>query len=199
MSEGIVLASASEIRGRLLREAGVKLQVRPVAVDEALLRCSLEAEGAAALDMATALAAVKAARRSTKESTNLVLGCDQILQFEGKVFGKASNREGAREMLSRLRGKTHTLVSAAVFCESGREVWRGASQAEVTFRNFSDSYLDSYLEGADASLLQSVGCYHIEAEGIRLISGLKGDVYAVYGLPLIPILGYLIDRNVIDG
>ncbi len=195
MTRAVVLASSSEIRKRLLKEAMVPLHVVPAVIDEESARRSLRSEGASPLETATALAELKARRVSRPSDGKLTVGCDQILEFEGKAHAKAADMEAARELLLRLRGRTHKLHAGTVVCESGRPVWRGVSSAEVTFRSFSDSYLDLYLRRGGPGLLDSVGCYRIEKEGIRLIARLSGDIYAVYGLPMIALLGYLEGRG----
>ena len=197
LTQTVVLASASAIRKRLLEAAGVKLDVRPAVIDEDLFRQSLQSEGASPAEMATALAELKA--RKVPGHGKLTIGCDQILEFEGKAHGKAADMAAARAFLLRMRGRSHRLHAAAVICENGRPVWRSVTAAQVTFRPFSDRYLDHYLQRGGRELLGSVGCYRIEEEGIRLVADLSGDIYAVYGLPMIPLLEYLAERGVLEG
>ena len=198
MAKTVVLASASEIRKQLLEAAGVALQVRPAAVDEDRIRQALQAEGSAAREMAASLAEIKAMRVSAKAPETLTIGCDQILEFNGTAHGKAASLPEARGFLRKLRGKTHRLYSASVICDGGSTVWRACVHADVTFRNFTDRFLDGYIERGGSALLGSVGCYRFEQEGVRLIAKLTGDVHAVYGLPLIPILGYLAERGILE-
>ena len=198
MANTVLLASASEIRKELLEAAGVALRVRPAAVDEEMFRQALEAEGAAAREMAIALAEIKAKRISAAVPEILTIGCDQILEFDGMAHGKAATLQEMREFLIKLRGRTHRLYSASVICDGGNTVWRACTYADVTFRKFSDNYLDGYINRGGSALLNSVGCYRFEQEGVRLIAKLTGDVHAVYGLPLIPILGYLAERGILQ-
>lgn len=198
MTKKIVLASASEKRRQILNSAGIALEVRPAAIDELSIRQALKLEGADPKEMATSLAEIKARRVSRPSDGRLTIGCDQILEFEGQSYGKAADLIEATTFLQKLRGKTHFLHSAAVVCEDGHVVWRGIASASLTFRNFSDKFLDRYLQRGGTSLLDSVGCYRIEEEGIRLVAKLSGDIYAVYGLPMTSLLEFLESRGVLE-
>lgn len=198
MNQTVVLASASIIRRKLLHAAGVPLEVKAANVDEEALRRSLIAEGATPIEMSTALAEFKSRRVSRQYEGQLIIGCDQILEFEKTAYGKVIDMDAAKKFLLKLRAQTHILHAAAVICVNEQPIWRSLSSVEVTFRYFSDKYLDAYLKRGGASLLNSVGCYHIEGEGIRLIANLSGDIYAVYGLPMIELLGYLTDQGILE-
>lgn len=198
MTQKVVLASASETRKRLLSSAGVSFEAIAAVLDEESIRQSLTLEGAAPIEMSTALAEMKALRVSAQYNEHLVIGCDQILEFDGKAHGKARDLKVAKKFLQILRGKTHKLHSASVICENNIPIWRAVSSAEVTFRNFSDSYIDNYLQRGGHELLYNVGCYRIEEEGIRLFASLTGDIYAVYGIPMIALLGYLMERGFLE-
>ncbi len=195
----MILASESDIRKRLLQAAGVPFVVVKARLDEESARAALDADGVLPGDMALALAELKARKVSLKNPAQLVIGCDQILEFEGRAIGKARNIDEARSVLQAMRGKTHHLYAASIICENGREVWRGRTKAAVTFRKFSDVFLENYLLRRGHEILGSVGCYQIEEEGIRLVAQLKGDLYAVYGLPILELLQYLTDRKAIEG
>ena len=193
----LILASASPIRLSLLRAAGVEAEARPVAVDEEAIRQSLEAEGAHPRDIADALAEMKARKRSEKTPDDLVLGCDQVLEFDRRAWGKAETPDAARAQLQALRGQTHRLLSAAVVYDRGQPVWRHVGEVRLTMRSFSDAYLDSYLSRNWVSIRHAVGCYKLEEEGARLFSRIDGDYFTVLGLPLLPFLGWLADRGAI--
>jgi len=198
MSAKLVLASGSEIRQALLRQAGVAFDIRPVRVDEAAMRAALQAEGAPPRDIADALAEMKARRASTGSDTELVLGCDQVLAHKDAILGKPETPVQAREQLCLLRNSTHLLISAAVICEGGQPVWRHTAAVRLTMRDFSDSYLDAYLARNWQSVRHSVGGYKLEEEGVRLFSGIEGDYFCVLGLPLLELLVYLGRRGVIE-
>ena len=194
----LIIASASSIRLSLLRSAGVEAEARPVRVDEEAIRLSLEAEGAHPRDIADTLAEMKARKRAEKDPEALVLGCDQVLDFDGKAWGKAETVDAARAQLQRLRGETHRLLSAAVVYDRGEPVWRHVGEVRLTMRSFSDAYLESYLSRNWDSVRHAVGCYKLEEEGARLFSRIDGDYFTVLGLPLLPLLGWLADRGSIE-
>ena len=191
----LILASASPIRLSLLRAAGVVAEARPVAVDEETIRQSLEAEGAHPRDIADTLAEMKARKRADKDPDALVLGCDQVLEFDRRAWGKAETPDAARAQLQALRGQTHRLLSAAVVYDRGEPVWRHVGEVRLTMRSFSDSYLEDYLSRNWDSVRHAVGCYKLEEEGARLFSRIDGDYFTVLGLPLLPLLGWLADRG----
>jgi septum formation protein len=191
----IVLASTSSIRATLLRNAGLQITTHAARVDEDLIRKALQAEGATPRDLADALAEMKAERVASRNPDALVIGADQVLEFEGQAFGKPDNTDALRQQLLALRGKTHRLLSAAVVFEDGRPVWRHVAQARLTMRPFSDAWLDGYLDRNAAHLLDSVGGYKLESEGVRLFSQIEGDYFTVLGLPLLPLLDWLAVRG----
>lgn len=191
----IVLASSSSIRAALLRNAGLEIATHPARVDEAAVRAALEAEGAPPRDLADTLAEMKAERVARRHPEALVIGCDQVLAFQGQAFGKPADAAELRAQLLALRGRTHQLLSAAVVFEDGRPVWRHVGQARLTMRDFPDAWLDDYLARNGADLLDSVGGYKLESEGVRLFSAIEGDYFTILGLPLIPLLGWLGERG----
>ncbi len=190
----LVLASASAVRAELLRRAGLAFDVAPVRLDEAAVRGGLEAEGAHPRDVADTLAEMKAQRGSARAPDALVLGCDQVLDLDGEIFGKPADVDAARTQLIRLRGRTHRLWSAAVLYHAGQPVWRHVGEARLTMRSFSDAWLEAYLAEA-SGLEQSVGGYRIEGAGVRLFSRVEGDHFTILGLPLLPLLDVLVARG----
>lgn len=197
----LILASSSAIRLQLLTAAGVSVTALPVRVDEEQIRLSLMAEGAKPRDIADTLAEMKARKAAEKRmasgGTEYVLGCDQILECQGRIFAKPNTPSEAAENLATLRGQTHRLLSAAVLYHQGEPVWRHVAEARLTMRHFSDSYLEDYLARNWESIRHSVGGYKLEEEGSRLFSAITGDYFTVLGLPLLPLLGYLQDRGTI--
>ncbi|HXJ02381.1 MAG TPA: Maf family protein, partial [Micropepsaceae bacterium] len=143
--------------------------------------------------IAHALAEAKAMAISEHHRHALVLGADQILLCEGKVFNKALDEAEARTTLLALRGKEHELISAAVMARDGQAIWRRTDIARLTMRDFSDAFLDEYLTAEMPDLLGSVGCYRIEGRGAQLFSSVKGDHFCIRGLPLIAVLEALRD------
>ena len=193
----LILASASETRRRMLAAAGVQVTLSPARIDEEGLRLSLAKDGASPRDMADALAEMKARKAADRHPDAVVLGFDQILEHEGAALGKADTRLTAGTQLTSLRGKTHTLWAAAVLYHRQQPIWRTMGKASLTMRDFSDAYLQAYLDRNWPGVAGSVGAYHIEAEGARLFSVVSGDHFTILGMPLIPVLGYLSDRGFI--
>ncbi|MFD0859492.1 Maf family protein [Roseovarius aquimarinus] len=198
MTVRIILASQSQIRRQLLANAGIACDVMPARVDEEAVKDALLAEGATPRDTADALAELKAAKISERERGALVIGCDQVLAFDGKILSKPASPEEARAQLRALRGKTHRLVSAAVICEDGRPTWRHVGVVQMQMRDVSDAYLDDYIARNWESIRHSVGAYKLEEEGVRLLSRVSGDYFHVLGLPLLELIGFLAAREEIE-
>ena len=194
----ITLASTSQIRASMLAAAGVPVRTEPARIDEEAVRAALEAEGSGPRDIADVLAEMKAARVSHRHPDDFVIGCDQILVCDGQIYSKPDGIDAARAQLRRLRGRKHTLFSAVVLYHQRRPEWRHVGEASLTMRDFSDAYLESYLQRNQACVTSSVGGYMVEQEGIRLFSAIDGDHFTILGMPLLPLLAQLGIRGVIE-
>ncbi|WP_136443411.1 Maf family protein [Pacificoceanicola onchidii] len=199
MNLDLLLASGSQIRADLLRAAGLSIEIESPRLDEQAIKAALLAEEASGRDIADALAEAKAQKVSRKNPQFLVLGCDQVLEFEGRILSKPASEEEAREHLLTLRGKTHRLLSAAVLYRESRPVWRHVSTARLTMRPFSDDYLNRYLDRNWPDIGSSVGGYKLEKEGVRLFTTIQGDHFTILGLPLLELLNHLAITRLIDG
>ncbi len=195
----LILASASTIRAQLLRQAGVEFDVVLARIDENALRASLEAEGARPRDIADALAEQKAMKVAGRNPQALVLGCDQILDCEGRLHTKPATPEDAIRQLRQLRGRPHRLHTAAVLYSQAQPIWRHVSTPELKMRDLSDNYILDYVEANWSEIHHCVGCYQLEGIGIRLFERISGDYHAILGLPLIELLTFLIRRGDIAG
>lgn len=198
-SPDLCLASGSEIRARLLRDAGLSILTAPVRIDETTVRTALEGEGATPRDIADTLAEMKAQKAAAKGLHRLVLGCDQVLALGREILGKPGSRDEAAEQLARLSGQTHQLLSAAVLYEDTAPVWRHVGVVRLTMRALSADRIDRYLDRTWPTVATSVGAYQLESEGIRLFTRVDGDYFTVLGLPLVELLNALILRGDIDG
>lgn len=198
MPQSLVLASTSDIRQTLLRNAGLDFDVVAARVDEETVRNSMLAEDASPRDIADALAELKATKVSAKRPDDLVIGCDQVLNLQGRLLSKPTTPEEARAQLGDMRGKRHDLLSAAVICEGGKPIWRHVGVVRMTMRSFSDVYLDGYIARNWESIRHSVGAYKLEEEGVRLFSRIEGDYFTVLGMPLLDLLSYLTLRGDIE-
>jgi septum formation protein len=181
----------------MLRAAGLAVTAIPARADEASIRAALEAQSAPPRDIADTLAETKARKLSQRYPEACVIGADQVLELDGVIFGKPADPDAARAQLQRLRGRTHLLHSAVVLYHESEPVWRHVGRASMTMRNFSEAYLESYLARNWESARQSVGCYKVEEEGLRLFSRIEGDHSTILGLPMLPLLSYLSERGFI--
>ena len=186
----ITLASTSRSRSTLLENAGLKIACVAPGVDETLAKQALLADGLGPRDIADALAELKALKASRRVD-GLVIGADQTLDLDGALIDKAADIHELRSILLRLRGRPHWLHSAVVVAQGGVPVWRTVRSAKLTVRDFSEAWLDGYLEACGAEVQASVGGYHLEGLGIQLFTQVDGDYFTILGLPLLELLDFL--------
>jgi septum formation protein len=197
MAQTLILASESASRKAMLSAAGVPFTAVAAHIDETAILQSMLAERASPRDIADALAELKALKISRNAPGVLVLGGDQMLECDGRLYEKARTIAEARETLLALRGKKHKLISAAVIARDGAAIWRHIDDATLTMRDFSGAFLDEYMSKAGSILTSGVGAYESEGLGLQLFSSIRGDSYTIRGMPLLPILEALRNHGVI--
>jgi septum formation protein len=194
----LILASTSTTRQQMLRDAGIEFESCAPAVDEAALKSQLVKQGADGRVLAETLAEAKAKAVSVQNPSALVIGADQILAIEDNILlDKAESPQLARAQLKILSGKGHRLISAVVVAAAGVPVWRHVGIAQLLVRPLSDAFIDDYVAKHWADIRHSVGCYQIEGPGAQLFSRVEGDYFDILGLPLLPLLNFLRERNII--
>ncbi len=195
----VVLASASETRASMLATTGVKIELRPAAVDESEIKTSFKAAGGSPGDAAVALAELKAARVANTLSDNaIVLGADQILASDQGWFDKPTDLAAARRQIELLSGKQHELHTAVVGFRGRVRIWHHLNLTRLWMRSLSPAFLDNYLNAVGEDALHTVGSYHMERLGPHLFSRIEGDYFSILGLPLLPVLAFLRDQGVVQ-
>lgn len=195
MTARLILASGSQIRQQILRDAGIPFEVVKSDVDEDALK-QAHADLTPAL-MAVLLAKAKANQVSSAYPDDFVLGADQTMELGGQLLDKLPRRELARERLTAMRGKLHQLHSGLALMHANQTVWEHQQTSTLQVRPFSDAFLDAYLEAAGQELTASVGAYAFEGLGSQLFDQVDGEFHAILGLPLLPLLTALRDLRVI--
>ena len=192
----LILASQSASRTAMLSAAGVPFTAEPAYADEAALKAAMA--GRHPRDVADALAELKALKVSARHPGHLVLGSDSLAVLDdGTILDKPASRDEARDHLTRMSGKRHDLVSAAVVAENGRPVWRIVDKAKMFVRPLSPMFIETYLDAEWPAIAGCVGCYRIEGPGAQLFARIDGSQFTVLGMPLLPLLDYLRTRQVL--
>ncbi|MGY6660708.1 MAG: Maf family protein [Glycocaulis sp.] len=192
----LVLASGSASRRAILDKACVPFTIDPADIDEGAVKAGFAGTPA---ELALELARQKALAVSPRQAGKLVLGADQVLEFEGRAYDKSRDEAEARARLIMLCGRTHALVGGLVLACDGQIVWQHQSRCEMHVRNVSDSFLDRYMRDAGSILTAGVGGYAYEGLGAQLFERVEGDFFSVLGLPLLPLLDALRQHGVLEG
>ena len=198
MTEDLVLASASTARAGLLAAAGIDFRIEPAELDEGLLQQICRARGRDAAECALALAEAKARQVAERcGRAAVVIGADQLLVRGGVWFDKPADLRQVRTQLQALRGRTHEVVAAVCAVQDGSRLWHAVSRSRLTMRNFTDVFLDDYIAAEGADVFGSVGAYRLEGKGVQLFEVIEGDHFAILGLPLLELLGFLRTKGMI--
>ncbi|MGH6795962.1 MAG: Maf family protein [Methylocella sp.] len=187
----LVLASESPGRQGLLRAAGIPFEISTAAIDEREIEAPLVASGANVRDIALHLSRAKALLVSGKKPGRLVIGADQTLCLEGRLFGKPAGRAAATAQLEALSGRTHELYSGCCVARENTLLFETVGVARLSCRRLSPAFIDAYMTQAGEALLNSAGAYQIEGPGIQLFDAIDGDHATILGLPLLPLLKFL--------
>lgn len=186
----LTLASQSAARRKLLRDVGLSFDAVSAGVDEDAVKTDMLSGGGSPGEIAKALAEVKAIAVS-RRTPGLVIGTDQTLDVEGVLFDKAHDLDQLKRHLQTFRGRPHRLHSAVAIARDGVVVWGVTETATLHVRDFSDAFLDRYLQREGDAVLGCVGGYRIEGEGLQLFDRIEGDYFTILGLPMLGLLDYL--------
>ena len=191
MFDKIVLASKSKVRKKILEENGINCIVEPSDIDEDLIKESLLKENATPKLISKNLAELKANKVSNKNPDRIVLGADSVIDFEGELISKPKSRQEALEILMRLNGKKHQLISSVCISKNGSMIWNCTDASTLTMKKLNLDEIKSYLLKIKDKELYAYGVYQIEADGRSLFSKIDGDEDTIMGLPIKKIKEYL--------
>ena len=191
MLNKIILASKSEVRKEILDKNNIKCVVEPSYVDEEPVKESLLKEQASSEIISKNLAELKANKVSMKKNDEIVLGADSVIDLEGELISKPESREEAMEILRKLNGKSHFLISSVCISKNGSMIWNYTDKAKLTMKNFTDDELKNYLSKISDETLYAYNVYQIEGQGRSLFASIEGDEDTIMGLPVKKIKEYI--------
>ena len=191
MLSKIILASKSEVRKDILNKSNIKCIVEPSNVDEDPVKESLLKENVSPEIISKNLAELKANKVSIKNTDEIVLGADSVIDLNGELISKPKTREEALTILKKLNDKSHFLISSVCLSKNGSMIWNYTEKAKLTMKNFSDQELKHYLSKISDETLYAYNVYQIEGEGRMLFASIEGDEDTIMGLPVKKIKDYL--------
>lgn len=198
MTQTLILASQSPFRRMLMENAGLSFSAMAADIDERAVEAELAHLAPSPSDVALHLAEAKARDVARRNPGHIVIGSDQTLSLDDRVFHKPRDLADAREHLRALSGRTHALNSAIALSLDGEMRWRHVSTAWLTMRSLSDAFIDRHVARVGDKALSSVGAYQLEGEGIQLFEKIEGDYFTIIGLPMLPLLAQLRKMGAID-
>ena len=191
MLNKIILASKSKVRKEILDKHKILCEVKPSNVDEDIVKEALIKELASPEIISKNLAELKANKISMNETDRLVLGADSVIDLNGELISKPESRKEALEILKKLNGKKHNLISSVCISKNGSMIWNHTDKAELKMKNFSEDDLEIYLSKISDEDLYAYNVYQIEGEGRNLFINITGDENTIMGLPVLKIKEYL--------
>jgi len=186
----LILASSSGIRKIILEKHNFNILVHAPNVDEEEIKKSLLQENAKPKEVAETLARLKAVKVSGKYKDQIVLGADQVLSLEGRIFGKPKDKKVAKFILQQLNNREHELINSICLAKNGSSIWSYTESSFLKMKKFDDLYLDEYINNISDDILQRYGVYQIEDEGRKLFSEIKGDDFSIMGMPIDALINY---------
>jgi septum formation protein len=198
MTPPLILASQSPFRRMLMENAGLPFRAQAAEIDERAVETELAAGNPTPQQVAEALAIEKARDVAGRNPGALVIGSDQTLSLEGRVFHKPADMAEAKAHLTAMTGRTHSLNCGIALVRDGETLWNHVSVAHLTMRPLSEEFIDRHLARVGTRVLASVGAYQLEGEGVQLFERIDGDYFTILGLPLLPLLAKLRDLGAID-
>ena len=190
----IILASKSEVRKKILDQNSIRCEVVPANIDEELIKDSLLKEKASPEIISKNLAELKANKVSKKRHNHLVLGADSVIDLNGELISKPTNRDEAFAILKKLNGQKHQLISSVCISKNGAMIWNFTDVSTLTMKQLNSDEIESYLTKIKDKELYAYGVYQIEADGRSLFSKIEGDEDAIMGLPVKEIKEYLNEK-----
>jgi len=190
----IILASKSEVRKKILDQNGIECEVVPANIDEELIKDSLLKEKASPEIISKNLAELKANKISEKRHNHLVLGADSVIDLNGELISKPTNRDEAFAILKKLNGQKHQLISSVCISKNGAMIWNSTDASVLTMKQLNSDEIKSYLTKIKDKELYAYGVYQIEADGRSLFSKIEGDEDSIMGLPVKEIKEYLNEK-----
>ena len=187
----IILASKSGVRKEILKNNNIDFTAIPSNVDEDQVKDSLLAVGASPMLISKNLAELKSVKISTRYPNQLVLGADSVISLDNKLINKPNTREEGLEILKKLNGSTHYLITSVCISKNGAMVWNFTDESELKMKKLSEEKLNSYLKKIKTEILLAYGVYQIEAGGLDLFDTVKGDRNSIMGLPIKEIIDYI--------
>ena len=187
----LILASKSKVRKEILNKNNIECKVEPSNVDEELIKNGLLNEGVSSEIISKNLAELKANKVSKENNEEMVLGADSVIDLEGELISKPTNRDEAMDILKKLNGKKHNLISSVCISKNGSMAWNYTDKASLTMKKMSDEELKEYLSKISDEALYAYNVYQIEGEGRTLFTSIEGDENTIMGLPVKKIKEYI--------